>query len=88
MGNPVESTKNRFLSFSAVEVGRSRAVRVTLASLPPPYDLWNGAELWVGPTSEVSEVGADVVPSGGPTFTAARLQCDVFYTDWSAEAQH
>ncbi|MCH7872694.1 MAG: hypothetical protein IID33_13440 [Planctomycetes bacterium] len=64
--------------------GRTQAVRVTLDSLPPPFDLWNGAELWVGPTSQVSEAGANVPPTPGfPNFNAARLQCTPFYTDWS-----
>ena len=68
--------------------GRTQAVRVTFASLPPPFDLdlWNGAELWVGPTSQVTEAGANVVPTKGfPNFTAARLRCTPFFTDWSAE---
>ena len=53
-------------------------------SLPLPFDLWDGSEMWVGSTSQVSEASADVVPSGGPTFTAATLQCSPFYADWSS----
>ena len=80
------STKNRFLSFTAGDASSTQGIRVTFDSLPPPYDPWNGAELWVGPTSQVTEAGANVVPTEGfPNFTAARLRCTPFFTDWSAE---
>ncbi|MCH7592552.1 MAG: hypothetical protein IH989_07230, partial [Planctomycetes bacterium] len=73
------STKNRFLSFTAGDASSTQGIRVTFDSLPPPYDLWNGAELWVGPTSQVTEAGANVVPTKGfPNFTAARLRCTPF----------
>ncbi|MCH7871095.1 MAG: right-handed parallel beta-helix repeat-containing protein [Planctomycetes bacterium] len=77
--------KNRFLSFSAGDPGQIQAVRVIFESLPAPYDLWNGSEMWVGPTSQVSEGGANVAPTEGlPNFTAARLQCARFYANWSS----
>lgn len=79
------STKNRFLSFTAGDSGRTQAVRVTFVDLPSPFHTWNGAELWVGPTSEVSQNGASVDPLPGfANFNAATLQCDSFYADWSA----
>ncbi len=79
------STKNRFLTFTAGDTGREQAVRLTFDSLPPPFDLWNRAELWVGPTSQVSEAGPNVTPKEGfPNFTAARLQCAPFYTNWGS----
>ncbi len=99
VGDPV-STKNRFLSFTAGDPaasslgkrersgGTSQAVRVTFTTLPEPFDVWDGAELWVGLPSEVSESGAVVdpqdAPKGTPTFRAARLQCEPAYTDWAA----
>ncbi len=78
------STKNRFLSFTAGDPTLTQAVRVTFVSLPPPFDLWDGAELWVGPTSQVSEAGANVTHTEGfPDFTAATLRCAPHYTDFS-----
>ncbi len=88
---PDVSTKNRFLSFTAGDATRSQAVRVTFVSLPPPFDVWDGAQLWVGEPSEVSENGAIVdpndpdVPPGTPTFQAAMLECTPtpHCRDWS-----
>lgn len=83
-GDP-ESTKNRFLSFSAGDAGRTQAVRITFVSLPAPFDLWDGSALWVGPSSLVSQAGSSAAPLPGfPNFSAARLQCTAFYTDFSA----
>ncbi|MCH7872047.1 MAG: M20/M25/M40 family metallo-hydrolase, partial [Planctomycetes bacterium] len=81
-GNLV-STKNRFLSFTAGDVGRSQAIRLTLDDLPLPYDTWNGIEMWVGLTSEVTERSSSVEPIAGfPNFTAATLKCAPFFLDW------
>jgi streptogramin lyase len=78
------SVKNRFLSFTAGEAGRAYAIRVTFVDLPSPFNVWNDAKLWVGPTSEVSENGGSVEPIPNfPNFNAARLQCAPYYTDWS-----
>ncbi len=86
------STKNRFLSFAAGASGRNQAVRVTVVSLPPPFDVWDSTELWVGPPRAVSENGAIVdpndpsVPPGTPTFQAAMLECTrtPHCMDWSS----
>ncbi len=80
------SIKNRFLSFSAGDPGRAQALRVTLVALPPPFDVWNGFELWVGIPSAVSENGGSVSPIPGfPNFVAATLQCtEPVYLDWSS----
>ena len=79
------STKNRFLSFTAGDVGRIQAVRVRFVSLPRPFDLWDGSVLWVGPSSQVTEAGANVLPTEGfPNFTAATLQCAPFFADLSS----
>ena len=84
-GEPV-STKNRFLSFAAGDAGRAQAIRVTLVDLPPPFDLWNGKQMWVGKPSQVSESGASVPPVGGSdNFTAAMLQCEPLFLDWSEQ---
>ncbi len=84
-GFPKELTTNRFLVFTAGDVDQNQAIRVTFVNLPPPFDLWNGAQLWVGPTSQVTEAAANVSPTEGyPNFTAARLRCATFYTDWSS----
>ena len=80
---PFVSVKNRFLSFTAGDVGRSQAIRLTLDALPAPFDTWNGTEMWVGLTSEVSEKGSSVEPTAGfPNFTAATLKCAPFFLDW------
>jgi hypothetical protein len=42
------SAKNRFLSIRAGDPGRIQAIRVTAVSLPPPFDVWNGLEWYVG----------------------------------------
>jgi hypothetical protein len=47
IGNQI-SAKNRFLSIRAGDPGRSQAIRVTAVSLPPPFDVWNGQEWYVG----------------------------------------
>ena len=80
------STKNRFLSFSLGIAAQIDAVRVTFVSLPPPFDIWDGSEMWVGPTSQVTEAGANIVPTDGfSNFTAATLQCTPFYTEWGLQ---
>lgn len=87
-GALVPSAKNRFLSFQGGNPGRPQAVRITFVSLPPPFDVWNGLQMYVGPPAPASELpGKGMLdppssPSGG--FTAATLQCAPFFTDWSA----
>ncbi|MGB2988149.1 MAG: right-handed parallel beta-helix repeat-containing protein [Phycisphaerae bacterium] len=77
-------TRNRYLSFSAGDAGRSQAVRVRLTSLPPPYDYANGRTMWVKGPFPVSELPGDPGPSP-PTFLAAELGCqgDAHYADWT-----
>ncbi|MCH7591510.1 MAG: hypothetical protein IH989_01850 [Planctomycetes bacterium] len=77
--------KNRFLTLSETNAGQQIARRVTFVDLPRPFDLWNGSEMWVGPTSVVSESGAAVAPVAGvANFNVARLQCTPHYADWNA----
>ena len=86
LGDLVDSTKNRVLSFTTGDPGDIQAIRVTFVDLPPPFDAWNDAAMWVGPPSEISENGASVEPIGGfSNFSAATLRCDApVFADWNA----
>ena len=45
-----------------------------------------GASFWLGEPREITELSGIVEPAmadGWPTFWAATLQCEPFYTDWS-----
>ncbi len=69
--------KNRYLSFDVtVAVPQMRAIRVTLADLPTPFEAFEGQTRWVGPPQDRPD-------APGTTFKAATLQCDPFYSDWS-----
>ncbi len=94
-GTKVTSSKNRYLSFSGGDPGRSQAIRIRLIAMPPPYDTWTVDDdndglgdtvLWVGAPFALSELSGkdDTTP---PTFTAAPLECDLssaLFRDWSA----
>ncbi len=76
---------NRYLSFSSTSE-QAQAVRVTFSALPAPFDGANGESMWVGPPelfSEISGVVAAEDAPGFPTFTAATLQCQPFFADWT-----
>ncbi len=81
--------KNRFLSCALSNPGVSAALRVTLSSLPPPFDTHNGETRWVGMPTEVCENSGQEVPPpagcGSPltTMWSARLSCDPVFLDWS-----
>lgn len=75
--------KNRYLSFSVAGPHRRQAIRVTLVDLPPGFDVFNGEAMWLGPPLEVSELPG-VAGDSPPNVTAAPLQCDPFFTDWTA----
>jgi hypothetical protein len=77
-------TKNRYLSFQGTNPGgQPEAMRVRFADLPPPFDTYNGQTMWVGEPFPVSEAAGNpnVLP---PNFTAARLQCEPHFMDWSS----
>ena len=77
-------TKNRYLSIAAGTPGTVVAVRVTLADLPPPFDIFNGDILWVGPPRDISQHGSSINPITGFTnFKAASLQCIPHFADFS-----
>ncbi len=84
-GHMVTLENNRYLSFSAGDPGRTQAIRVRLYGLPGAHYVWEGATMWVGAPRQVSENGGAVDPIPGfPSFTAATLTCEPFYTDWSS----
>ncbi|MEK6799298.1 MAG: serine protease [Planctomycetota bacterium] len=88
---PAPAPKNRYISFTPGNAGRSTAIRVTLASLhhpDPPYvpgvptsdfSEFEGTAMWVGLAEEFPE--RDLPPQ---TFFAATLQCEPYYADWSS----
>lgn len=85
----VES-ENRYLSIvpSELDAGRQTAIRVRLTSLhapdlppvgTPDFSAFEGEYRWLGwPTSQPETADPD-----GPTFFAARLQCEPHFGDWS-----
>ncbi|UCC32092.1 MAG: hypothetical protein JSU86_07385, partial [Phycisphaerales bacterium] len=91
---PVVIAKNRLLSFVPGNPGQQTALRVKFFELPAPFDGLNGETMWVGQPQETCENAGQVTPPpegcgiapGLPslTFIAAPLQCDPYYTDWSA----
>ncbi len=81
---------NRYLGLRAPgSAGRSQAIRVEFTALPPPFDIWNGARLWVQEPVNICEVGGSDAMGppcpGGSTATFARafLGCSPVYRDWS-----
>jgi sugar lactone lactonase YvrE len=69
--------KNRYLTFDMTTAAPAvRAVHVTPADLPPPFESFEGQGYWVGPPQDR--------PDGlNTTFKVSSLQCDPFYSDWS-----
>ncbi|RME40369.1 MAG: hypothetical protein D6788_03430 [Planctomycetota bacterium] len=72
----------------------NRAVRVRFDNLPTPFDVANGASMWLGPPFQVCEnSGQDTIDNPGActpppaptplTSWYSQLQCDPFYMDWS-----
>jgi len=78
--------KNRYLSFTSSDPGQVQAVRVTFTDLPAGFEALVGQTMWVGQPEALTENSGKRYPSqapGWPTFMAAMLQCDPYYTDWS-----
>ena len=66
--------------------GGLAAIAVTFADLPAPYDVYNGRSMFVGPPQGVTETSGLIDPNAtpnAPTFHAATLQCNPYYTDWT-----
>ncbi len=79
------STKNRYLSFSGGESGRDLGVRVRFDNLPGVHGFFNGATMWVGPPTALSENSGSVHPRpDAENVLVATLQCEPYMTDWSA----
>ena len=91
---PAENSKNRYLSLSAGEPGRTQAIRVTFVDLPSPFHIWNDMIFFVGTPREACEnsgKGLDTDPADCPaalptdTFWTAPLVCEeqhAEYRDW------
>ncbi len=71
--------KNRYLTCSLDNLTGFTALRVTLVDLPVPFSSFNGQARWVGPPQSSTETQSPLT-----TFTAAGLQCEPYFTDWSA----
>ena len=77
--------KSRYLTITPTNPGVATAIQVVLASLPPPFDVYNGTELWVGPPKAISENGAAVDPIPNfSNFMASPLGCDPHVMDWGS----
>ncbi len=95
--NPTSTTSlvdlkmNRYLGIQPwpFAAGRPRAISVDFVSLPPPFDIWNGRQLWVQePISICESSGTDSpgppCPGGSTaTFSRAFLGCAPIYRDWT-----
>ena len=59
------NAKNRYVSIKAGDAGRSQAIRVRFVDLPPPFDVWNfanlGTDFFVGEPFQVCENGGEVI---------------------------
>jgi hypothetical protein len=75
-------TKNRYLSFSTRDEGRSQAIQVTFESLPG-FEYAQGRAMWVQQPYPVTEASSADGPAPPPTFWVAQLGCDPLYMDWS-----
>ncbi len=84
LDEPTPTPKNRYLSFEATNTGQRTALRVTMAGLPAPYDIWNGRTMWVADPTDVTENSGASGGTPAPTFKAAHLSCDIDCRDWGA----
>ncbi len=95
--DPMELTRNRYLAVQAGNAGRATAIRVTFASLPEPFHIWNGMTFFAGGPFQVCENAGQgpstLPPDCGPApgipqgwFWAAVLECDpeaAHFMDWT-----
>ncbi len=77
LAEPIPHPKSRYISFVPTNTGCNTVVRVTLSNLP---DFPSFAEQyrWVGPPQKYFDT-----LSSNLMFTAAKLQCEPYYMDWS-----
>jgi hypothetical protein len=69
------------------------ALEVKLHELPAPFDLFDGASMWVGEPTEYCENAGQANPGFGEcgpapglsdeSFFAASLQCEPYFSEWS-----
>jgi len=83
----VENQKMRYLSFSAGDLGKTQAVRVTFKDLPAPYDGWNDIEMWVQQPTTYCENSGKKLPPCPPAqpatdFLGAALDCAPWWGDF------
>ena len=72
------------LAFVNASPDRQTAIQVTFESLPPPFDALNGQSMWLAQPQSVSQNGASIEHLPGfEDFSAATLQCDPLYLDWT-----
>ncbi len=88
--------RNRVVAFatasgdaSASTLGLATAVRITFLSLPSPYHVWNGRQLWVNDPVDVCELAGagpgQPCPPPSTTTRFAELDCTPHCrSDWSA----
>jgi len=96
----VDNKKLRHLGIIAGDPGRQQAIRVTLAALPPPHNVHNGRQLYVGEKKCYCEnsgltacpnlnapPGYGCLASCGTVRAAwlAPLQTDPFFYDWNGK---
>ncbi len=74
--------KNRYLTFCGGESGEMLAARVTFLAVPG-YEYAEGRTMWVQEPVPVTESSGSNGPVPPPTFWAAELGCDPYYTDWT-----
>ncbi len=87
----VDLKMNRYLGIRVPPgaAGRQQAIRVDFVNLPPPFDIWNGRQLWVQEPVSICESSGTDAPGppcpGGSTATFMRsfLGCTPFYRDWT-----
>ncbi|UCC32531.1 MAG: hypothetical protein JSU86_09655 [Phycisphaerales bacterium] len=72
-----------YISMDPGDPARQTALRVTLTSLPAPFDDLNGTRMWVGEPQEISEnAGKTDHQPGWPDFMSANLQCEPYCMDF------
>ncbi|UCC30819.1 MAG: hypothetical protein JSU86_00800 [Phycisphaerales bacterium] len=76
--------KVRYISMVPGNAGYQTALRVTLTTLPAPFDGLNGTKCWVGEPQQVSENSGKIAHEPGwPDFMSANLQGSPHCMDWS-----
>ena len=82
--------KVRSISFDPDAPGVQTALRVTLNTMPPPFEGFSGQHRWVGEVSETCENGGVVnppcpsVPLLPDSFQTASLVCDPYCMDFGS----